>query len=261
MMGHRLNGLKGRDLRIFDKKKALLGPLFGAFAALPARACELALVLAVDVSGSVDPDEFRIQLDGVAEALMDGAVSEALVRGQSQIMLMQWSGGSRQRVSIPWRQIRTFDDVDRLADDVRDVGRAWRNFSTAIGEALEVAHGALGGTDCARRVIDVSGDGESNEGIPPNEMHDALAAQSTTVNALVIEGEGTDLTAWFWENVITGEGAFVVTANGYLEYPQAIRRKLLREVVEQVSALSPSIRDHENKSVITQARKIVSVGP
>ena len=91
--------------------------VFGAALASggPAHACELALALAVDVSGSVDPREYRIQMQGLAEALRDGVVSEALVRGEAQVMLMQWSGNSRQRISIPWLQVRNFDDVEALA--------------------------------------------------------------------------------------------------------------------------------------------------
>jgi Ca-activated chloride channel family protein len=215
--------------------------VFGAALASggPAHACELALALAVDVSGSVDPREYRIQMQGLAEALRDGVVSEALVRGEAQVMLMQWSGNSRQRISIPWLQVRNFDDVEALALRIESTGRAWRNFSTAIGEALSMADEALSDVSCKRLVIDVSGDGRSNEGREPKSVHARLAERGAVVNALVIENEGDDLTGYFWENVIMGEGAFVVTANGFEEYPERIRRKLIRETTLQLSELAP----------------------
>lgn len=204
----------------------------------PARACDLALILAVDVSGSVDTTEYRIQMQGLAEALRDGAVSEALVRTQAQVALMQWTGTSRQAVTIPWRQTRTFDDTDRLAADIATQPRRWRNFSTAIGEALvlaaasfdEVAH-------CKRRVIDVSGDGNSNEGILPRDVWPLLEAANITVNGLAIEADEDDLSAYFRANVIFGPGAFALAADDFSDYPARIRQKLMREITKQVAAL------------------------
>ena len=205
--------------------------------ATPARSCDLALVLAVDVSGSVDAWEYRIQRDGLAAALRDPVISEALVRAEAQVSLVQWTGSSRQRVSIPWTRIVDFDDVEALAQRIESTDRVWRNFSTAIGEALVMTARLFDDApDCARRVIDVSGDGSSNEGISPEAAKPLLTEFGITVNALVIEGAEEDLTGYFWENVIHGPGAFVETANGFAQYPQAIRRKLLREITRQVAA-------------------------
>ncbi len=206
---------------------------------LPTRllACDLALILAVDVSGSVDSREYRIQMEGLAEALRDGAISEALVRAEAHVMLMQWTGSSRQRVSVPWTPVVDFDIADALADRVAATPRVWRNFSTAIGEALLVAQEAF--TDvpnCERRVIDVSGDGFSNEGVEPDDVRLTLGAGGTTINALVIEENETGLTEYFRTNVIVGAGSFAVTAATFDEYPKRIRQKLLREITEQVSS-------------------------
>lgn len=203
-----------------------------------AYACDLALVLAVDVSGSVDSWEYRIQRDGLAEALRDPVVSEALVAARAEVMLLQWTGAGRQRVTVPWRAITDFDVLDQFADAVAADRRVWRNFSTAIGEALEMSVAQFGAVPhCTRRVIDVSGDGSSNEGIAPASMRMRLKAERVTVNALVIEGAEDDLTGYFWENVIYGEGAFVVTANDFPDYPQRIRQKLRRETTKQTAAL------------------------
>lgn len=151
-------------------------------------------------------------------------------------MLMQWTGSSRQRVSIPWTAITSFEVSDALADQVAETPRVWRNFSTAIGEALAVAGGAFGEvSQCQRRVIDVSGDGFSNEGIAPEEVREALGADGITVNALAIEESQRGLTEYFETHVIWGPGAFAVRAANFEEYPRRIRQKLLREITEQVS--------------------------
>lgn len=203
-------------------------------ATLPA--CELALVLAVDVSGSVDAREYRTQMDGLAAGLRDGTVIDALTAQRAQVTLIQWSGSGRQRQTIGWQQMRVATDVTALADRIENDVRVWRNFSTAVGEALGLSLEVLREVpQCARRVIDVSGDGVSNEGASPQSYRAALAAGGVTVNALAIETDDTDLTAWFFEHLIHGEGAFVITANGFADYPAQIRRKLQRETTRQVS--------------------------
>ncbi|WP_371229099.1 DUF1194 domain-containing protein [Roseovarius sp. 2305UL8-3] len=205
-------------------------------AALPARACEVALVLAVDVSGSVDRGEYRIQMQGLADGLRDGAVSEALVAGEAALTVVHWTGTSRQSIAVPWAQITSFDALEKFAAAVETAPRRWRNYSTAIGEALVFAHDQFAAVPgCKRRIIDISGDGSSNEGIHPRAVHGRLLSDEITVNALVIEGAEPDMTGYYWENVITGPGAFVITANSYADYPDRMRRKLQREVAKQVS--------------------------
>ncbi len=200
----------------------------------PALACDLALALAVDVSGSVDSSEYRIQMDGLAAGLRDPVVSEALVRGQAQVMLVQWTGESRQRVTIPWTKIDSFIALEKFADQVAQDPRVWRNFSTAIGEALEATLLRFDEVaECRRLLIDISGDGVSNEGVEPTQIHGLLKDRGVTVNAIAIEESEPDLTAYFFENVIFGEGAFVVSASGFADYPERIRKKLLREVTQQ----------------------------
>ena len=202
------------------------------------RACELALVLAVDVSGSVDSGEYDIQMQGLAAALRDGIVVDALIEQEAMVTLIQWTGATRQRQTIPWTRIRSDEDVYALADQVGANRRVWRNYSTAIGEALMAAEAALAQVpECRRSVVDVSGDGISNEGVLPASRHPALRTAGVVVNALAIETDDDDLTAWFFENLIIGEGAFVITANGFEDYPEQIRRKLQRETTRQLSGL------------------------
>ncbi len=202
--------------------------------------CGLALVLAVDVSGSVSTHEYRIQMDGLAAALRDGIVADALVDQQAQLSLIQWTGSSRQRQTISWQAMHSLEDVSDFAVLVEQDQRRWRNFSTAIGEAVALSIASFDAVpQCTRRVIDVSGDGVSNEGDTPDTWHPALKEKGIIVNALAIETDETDLTAYFFESLIFGEGAFVVTANGFEDYPEQIRRKLQRETTKQLSLLAP----------------------
>lgn len=206
--------------------------------AAPVRACDLALLLAVDVSGSVDANEYRIQMDGLAYGLRDGIVADALIAQRAQVALVQWTGSSRQRQTVPWTQIGSYQDVLTLADRIVQDERVWRNYSTAIGEALAVSRDAFAPVGhCLRKVIDVSGDGVSNEGVEPATQRAALNAAGIIVNAIAIETDETDLTAYFFENVITGPGAFVETAHGFQDYPDKIKRKLQRETTKQVTTV------------------------
>ncbi len=217
-----------------------------AFAA-PAASCELALVLAFDVSGSVNTGEYRLQVDGLAAALQDASVAEALVQSQAAIMVMQWTGLSRQQISLPWRQIARDEDVGRLALDVAGIEREWRDFSTAIGEAMQLALTSFDeGPDCTRRVVDISADGMSNEGVLPEDIRPALQAAGVVVNGLAIESDEDDLADYFRRSVITGAGAFVISAADFKDYPRAIRQKLLREVTDQVALGEPDDRRRGN---------------
>ena len=208
--------------------------------AVPAAACEVALMLAVDVSGSVDPDEYRIQMDGLAAGLRDRSVLAALVDGQSKLALMQWTGSSRQRVVIDWTTMHDDAAVYAFANEVVETRRVWRNFSTAIGEALALSLPYFAQVpECARHVIDISGDGPSNEGRAPQSVWSALRAANITVNALVIEASIPGLTAYFESDVITGPGAFAATANTFEDYPDEIARKLLRELTKSLAMVDP----------------------
>ena len=204
---------------------------------LPSAACDLALLFAVDVSGSVDPSKYQIQMEGLAQALKDDQIAEALVAGKTAMAVVQWTGSSRQRLTVPWTQVTSHEDLDGFAATVAQDRRIWRNFSTAIGEAMLTSVAAFADAPvCARRVIDVSSDGVSNEGTEPLAVHALTDQHGITVNALVIEdATAGDLTGYFFENVITGPGAFVVTADGYADYPERMRKKLLREVIEVIS--------------------------
>ncbi len=207
-----------------------------ALLASDAAACDLALALAVDISGSVDRDEYAIQMDGLALALRDETVAAALVRAKASLLVLQWTGEGRQIVVLDWRAVTDHRALAAIADDITAAPRRWRNYSTAIGEALLATaetFSAPAVANCRRRVIDVSGDGASNEGIAPENVRDLLEQSEILVNGLAIEGSEDGLTAYYREHVIHGPGAFVITADGFEDYPKQIKRKLLRETEER----------------------------
>lgn len=217
-------------------KRLALAALIMIAAAQPAKACELALVLAIDISGSVDTQEYRIQMDGLAAALNDPTVQDALLDSKAQLAVLHWTGASRQVLISNWRQMNQRSDVAEIGAIVANAPREYRHFSTAIGDALVVAADLLGraGRGCKRKVIDVSGDGPSNEGVDVSAVRDSLVRGGVQINGLAIETTEKDLTEYYRSNVIGGPGAFVLTAKTFEDYPRAIRRKLLREITKPV---------------------------
>lgn len=207
-----------------------------ALAASPVAACDVALILTIDVSGSINQQEYRLQMNGLATALEDTTVSDALVKAQAQVAIVQWSGTSRQEITVPWQQMTTPAEVASLARTVRDAERPWHHFSTAIGDMLATVAPLFDQVSCKHRVIDVSGDGISNEGRIPDEPRNALVVDGVRINALAILGAtDEDLPTYFRRHVIGGLNSFVYEAKGYEDYPRAIRRKLLDEIAEPVS--------------------------
>jgi len=205
-----------------------------ALAPLPAAGCALELVLAVDVSGSIDDEEFALQIGGLSDAFRTPALIRAVERleGGVLVTLTQWSGGSRQAQLTGWHRLEDGAAMAGFAEAVIGAGRHWRNFATAIGEALEHAATVSGSAPatCRRRVIDVSGDGVSNEGRSPGPIAARLAGAGYTVNALVIRGARPDPVPHYEREVIAGPGAFVEIAESFEDYPRAILKKLLREI-------------------------------
>ncbi|WP_347311266.1 DUF1194 domain-containing protein [Defluviimonas sp. SAOS-178_SWC] len=218
--------------------RGIAASLLLATLAAPAAGCELALLFAVDVSGSVDRREYEVQMRGLAEGLRDGVVAEALVRGEAALALMQWTGSSRQDLSVPWTRIGSAAELEEFAGRIETLPRVWIEYSTAIGQAMTFGLGVFDAAPaCKRRVMDISSDGRNNEGSEPAGLRAEMDSFAITVNALVIRGDDAGLPQYFAENVVTGGNAFVVTAEDYDEYPERMRRKLRRETERQISTL------------------------
>lgn len=198
--------------------------------AQPIWACETALLLTIDVSNSIDVAEYRLQVDGLADALLDAEITDVIVRGQSALAVVQWSGVDRQELSIPWTRLRSRADVRTFAAQARAMPRAFVLSDTAPAEALDFALRQFADApNCDRRVIDVSGDGTPNSGSAPRPMVRAAERAGITINGIAIESMGLAITNFYRREIITRDG-FVITARQHRDYPRAIREKLLREL-------------------------------
>ncbi|PHP28039.1 DUF1194 domain-containing protein [Limimaricola cinnabarinus] len=211
--------------------RLLLIALACALSPAMSRACETALVLAMDVSNSVDDAEYRLQVDGLADAMEDPVVIEAVLGGDVALAVLQWSAAGQQRVVFDWTQPRDRAALARLSQQVRATPRAFVMGGTAPAEALEAALGLMArAPDCHRRVIDVSGDGTPNDGGDVGVARRRAEAMGVTVNGLAIESLGQAITGFYLRHVATRDG-FVITARGHRDYPRAMRLKLRRELV------------------------------
>lgn len=200
----------------------------------PAAACDVALVLTIDVSGSIDRGEYRLQAEGLAEALADPEIADALLLGQVALSVVQWSGTGQQVVSLPWRRMLSEGEIADFADRARAMPRAFLGSDTAVGEAIGFAALQFGPVaDCRRRVIDISGDGPLNAGGPLSDGRRAAAEAGAEINAVAIEdiGQASPITEFYRRYVITQDG-FVLTARGLEDYARTIRAKILREIAK-----------------------------
>lgn len=222
-----------------------LACLVGLFLSLPGYAqsnCRQALVLALDVSGSVDAKEYRLQLDGVAEALTAPTVAEAILGGGAApiaIYVFEWSGPVFQNELVPWTLIEDRETLTDVARTLAATNRSPAPPSTALGTAMATGAEALSrAPDCWKATLDISGDGKSNTGPRPQDLDNLASLSDVTVNGLVIltidsmgAGPGDDdLVAYFKNRVIRGPDAFVEVADGFEDYARAMEKKLLREI-------------------------------
>lgn len=219
---------------MFAPFRRLAPALAFVLAAAPASACETALVLAVDVSGSIDRGEYALQQQGIAEALRDPEVAETLVAGQVALTVVHWSGAGQQAVVLPWRRMLSQAEVARYAGAAAAAPRGFDGSDTAPGDLIAFAAGLFDAvSDCGRRVIDVSGDGPQNAGNPTAQASAAAHRAGIVINGLAIEdmGASAPITQFFHRHVIT-PGGFVMTARGLGDYAPTLRAKILRELAK-----------------------------
>lgn len=210
--------------------------ILGILLPLPALACETALVLAIDISGSIDAGEYAEQTEGLALALQDPAVADALIAGQTALTVIHWSGTGRQAVVIDWQRMLDRARIAAFAARVRAQPRAFTASDTAVGEAISFAAARFATVpDCARKIIDISGDGPENAGFTVGRARSEAERAGIQINAIAIEdmGQSAPISAFYRKWAIT-KGGFVITARGLLDYPRAMREKLLRELSRPV---------------------------
>lgn len=207
--------------------------------ACPARAqqpVDLELVLAVDISSSVSTDEYNLQMGGLADAFRDPLVAAAIRAAGNlgvAVALIQWSDNRRQFVSVEWALLRDRASTNAFADEIAAAPRlVVAGGGTAIGGAVKFGAAQLedNGYLGLRRVIDVSGDGRTNQGRPDRPLRDAAVARGITINGLVILNEEPALDSYYRDHIIGGAGAFVMTTMDFSSYARAILAKLVREI-------------------------------
>lgn len=238
--------------RLARRAVLVLAALIASVSAVPIAAAtevDLQLVLAADVSRSVDEQEFRLQREGYAAAFQDPRVLKAIQGGglgRIAVMFFEWSGERAQRVVVDWTVI---NDEESAAGFSAALLTAPRSFAdrTAIGTAIDyaVAQFARSGVTGKRRTIDVSADGTNTNGKLPQTARDEAVALGITINALVILSPQPmpwnpwhthppgGLENYFRENVIGGPGAFTMVAEDFNSFAYAIVNKLMREIADR----------------------------
>jgi hypothetical protein len=215
-------------------------------AAPPALAdCRQALVLALDVSASVDAQEYQLQTGGLAAALRDAEVRQAFLgRPGSPVALavFEWSGAAYQRLVLDWTPVEDAAALDAAAAAIERNPVPPDQSTTGIGAAMLYAGELFArGPACAERTLDISGDGQNNDWPRPEEARLDESLKRITINGLVI---GADfpldhelnpnrmgaLTNYYANRVIKGLGSFVETATNFEDFGNAMRRKLIREL-------------------------------
>jgi len=204
--------------------------------AQPARAeaVDMALVLAVDVSESVDGDEYQLQHEGIARAFESPDVLEVIKGGAHaaiDVLVLEWSDRDKQAVTVDWTLIRDEASAQRFAERVRASKRS-SNGLTAIGDAMLASAEAFQRLpdQAARRVIDISGDGMANVGPRPSEVRDSLVGQGIVINGLAILASEPWLDTYYNNDVVGGTGAFLLQVQDFQSFATAVKQKLLAEI-------------------------------
>jgi hypothetical protein len=225
---------------------ALAALVFGAAPEARAEKVDVALVLAADVSRSIDDDEFKLQRQGYAAAITNPRVLSAIAAGQYgaiAVCFIEWSGPEEQQVIADWTVIRDGESAAAFAALLVDTPRAFVG-RTSISAALDFGRGyfAKAGIGAERMVIDVSGDGTNNSGRPVRDARDETVASGITINGLAIINEHPNpgyfahtqppegLPEYYRQNVIGGQGAFLMVIQDFSTFGEAITNKLVNEI-------------------------------
>ncbi|WP_405361967.1 DUF1194 domain-containing protein [Roseobacter sp.] len=209
--------------------------------AIEAGECRLALVLALDVSSSIDATEDALQRGGLVAALTAPEVRAAFFATDQPVALavFEWSGRYNQQILLDWTLIQEPGDIADIARIIGSSKRSHNDYPTAMGYALGFGSQMLQrAPSCLYKTMDIAGDGQNNEGFGPAAAYAEFPFADVTVNGLVVNGADyeaeTGLIAFFKSQVLHGPGAFVEIAQGFEDYERAMRRKLERELTPSV---------------------------
>ncbi|MBB5691173.1 hypothetical protein FHS88_003325 [Roseomonas alkaliterrae] len=217
--------------------------LLSARAARAAEEVDVELVLAVDVSRSVDAEEMEMQMRGYAAAFRDPRLARGIARGPIgtiAVTLFVWSDWNIQHILVPWTKLDGPDACARFAAAVDGASRETYLY-TSISGAIDFAMRQFGTRyEGLRRVVDISGDGVNNSGRPVADARAEALARGVTLNGLAVLDRNPQpaallaglppIDAYFRDEVIGGPGAFLMVAEGYEAFAEAVRRKIIREI-------------------------------
>jgi hypothetical protein len=227
-------------MRAWCLRAVLLLAIATGFAA-PAQAqghpVDLELVLAVDCSRSINDEEFALQVEGYAEAFRHPAVLRAIQSGERRsiaVTYVQWAGPFLQNQALGWTLLNDGESASEFADRFQASPRAFHGGGTSLSGIIDFGRGLFpkSGFSGRRRVIDISGDGINNSGRLAQSARDDAVREGITVNGLPILTEVSALDEYFRQNVVGGEGAFVIAAENFASFAQAILNKLIREIAQ-----------------------------
>lgn len=199
---------------------------------------DLELVLAVDASASVSNSEYRLQMDGIAAAFRDAGVLKAVQSGPLQsigVALIVWADAEEPKQTSDWFVISGPDEAEVFAQTVERFPREV-NGGTGIGAGILHAIDLLRNNHlhAARRVVDVSGDGMESDtksfSLTIDYARRAASDDQITINGLAILTDDENLDEWYWDNVATGLGRFVMAANNFEDFANAMKKKLIQEI-------------------------------
>ena len=201
---------------------------------------DLGLVLAVDCSSSIDLGDFRIQMQGIAAALRHPSLAATIAAGthrQIALSLVFWSNSQTQAIAMPWRLLANGTDLEIAARAIEAADRKVPPGGTGLAAAIGFSAAQLHALPLAaeRLAIDVSGDGEDNEGGNAGAARDRAVATGITINGLPILDGSSMIAQYYHDQVIGGEGAFIEKAETIMSFRDTILRKLLREIGRPVS--------------------------
>jgi len=215
-------------------------------AARAAEPVDLLLVLASDVSRSVDTRKFELQRQGYAAALSNPRVIEAIrsgPHGRIAICFIEWSGATSQKLVIDWTIVSDLASARKIGDQMLELPRSFAD-RTSISAGLEFAMAQLNNApfEAPRRTIDVSGDGTNNSGRDISSVRDEVLAKGVAINGLVILSDAPlpwnpehtnppgGLDNYYRSNVTGGPGSFVMVAENHDSFGQAIVKKMIAEI-------------------------------
>lgn len=220
---------------------------------------DLQVILAADVSRSIDEGEFELQRKGYAAALSDPRVLQAIRKGANKaiaVSFIEWSGAEDQNVVVDWSELRDEEDAGSIAAAILGPPRSFMG-RTSISAAIDfaVSRFAVAKSNAARRVIDISGDGTSNSGRAITEARDDAVAKGITINGLAIINDRPDmgysshthppegLPEYYRQNVLGGPDAFLIVVNDFNSFADAMAKKLVKEIEVSGDRARPRIAD------------------